>query len=67
MTAPHRPPSSRPFASRWATATADRATRDPGRPGVRLRWDEGAQRVGTHRSVDALGESRARRRRAMLP
>lgn len=25
------------LASRWATATADRTTRDPGQPGVRLR------------------------------
>ena len=24
------------LAERWATATADRATRDPGQPGVRL-------------------------------
>ncbi|MFF0163699.1 DUF6207 family protein [Streptomyces sp. NPDC005263] len=25
------------LAKRWATATADRTTRDPGQPGVRLR------------------------------
>lgn len=25
------------LATRWATATADRTTRDPGQPGVRLR------------------------------
>ncbi|MGX4695052.1 DUF6207 family protein [Streptomyces sp. JNUCC 63] len=25
------------IAARWATATADRITRDPGQPGVRLR------------------------------
>ncbi|WP_239149736.1 DUF6207 family protein [Streptomyces sp. SID12501] len=25
------------LAARWATATADRTTRDPGQPGVRLR------------------------------
>ncbi|MET7920372.1 DUF6207 family protein [Streptomyces avermitilis] len=25
------------LAGRWATATADRASRDPGEPGVRLR------------------------------
>ncbi|MFE9444991.1 DUF6207 family protein [Streptomyces sp. NPDC006602] len=25
------------LATRWATATADRTIRDPGRPGVRLR------------------------------
>ncbi|MET8218053.1 DUF6207 family protein [Streptomyces hirsutus] len=25
------------IADRWATATADRTTRDPGQPGVRLR------------------------------
>ncbi|WP_055596017.1 DUF6207 family protein [Streptomyces hirsutus] len=25
------------FATRWATAAADRTTRDPGQPGVRLR------------------------------
>lgn len=25
------------LAGRWATATADRTTRDPGQPGVRLR------------------------------
>ncbi|MFF1916793.1 DUF6207 family protein [Streptomyces sp. NPDC058239] len=27
----------RSVAAQWATATADRTTRDPGQPGVRLR------------------------------
>ncbi|MGW3382006.1 DUF6207 family protein [Streptomyces albogriseolus] len=27
------------LATRWATALADRTVREPGEPGVRLRWN----------------------------